>query len=572
MARRRKAGGDTAVTEAWRASRGGIVALLVFTAFINILKFASPLYLLQVLDRIPVSRSLETLVMLTAMVLIAIAAALALDIVRRRMLTRWGTWIERRFGPRLVAQELANPGPRPSADINRALSDLGRVRSFVSSAAASWLDVMWAPVFILGAWLIHPTLGLVALGGIGLLVILAVLQEWTTRDPRRVSNDASREAGGLVLDAERNRESVGALSMSQTLTDRWQRSADGRLTERERIEARQNFFRIFIRGVGEALRIAILAFGLWLSITGGLTLGGIFAARIMAGFGFTLSERAARNWRSLREARVAYAALKQRLADDEAVQTSVLPGTAQAPLIFDKASFRHQGQREDVIKRLSLQLDPGEGLLITGPAGTGKTTLSRLIVGVLEPRYGQVRLGDVEIVRLPAEMRSGLVGYMPQHTEIFTGTVRENIARLGDTAFAEVVEAARLAGIHDRIVALPQGYDTLVGPEAVGLSGSERKRIAIARAFLGKPRIIVLDEPMANLDDTARRALGASLKQLKAEGCTIVATQAVHSTPLSRMADKFLILGGDRHELREAEGREKPAAAAEGKAELRSVT
>nr|WP_256449524.1 ATP-binding cassette domain-containing protein [Paracoccus sp. Z118] len=544
--------------------------MILFTAFINILKFATPLYLLQVLDRIPVSRSLETLVMLTIMVLVAVVAALALEMVRRRMLTRWSIWIERRFGPRLVAQELAAPGPKPSTDINRALSDLGRVRSFVSAAAASWLDVMWAPVFILGTWLIHPTLGMIALVGTGLLVVLAIAQEWSTRDPRRVSNDASREAGGLVLDAERNRESVGALSMSQVLTERWQRTADGRLTERERIEARQNFFRIFIRGVGEVLKIGILAFGLWLTITDVLTVGGIFAARVMAGFGFTLCERAARNWRSLREARMAYASLKQRLADDGARQASVLPGTEQAPLIFDKASFRHQGQREDVIKRLTLQLDPGEGLLITGPAGTGKTTLSRMIVGVLEPRYGQVRLGDVEIGRLPAEMRSGLVGYLPQHTEIFTGTVRENIGRLGDVAFSQVVEAARLAGIHARIIALPQGYDTPIGPEAIGLSGSERKRIALARAFLGKPRIIVLDEPMANLDDASRRELGGALKQLKAEGCTIVATQAVHSTPLSRMADKFLILGGDRHELREAEGREKSSS--DGKAELRSVT
>ncbi|MDQ1901619.1 ATP-binding cassette domain-containing protein [Paracoccus sp. WLY502] len=571
MARRRKAGDDTAIMAAWRASRGGIVALVLFTAFINLLRFATPLYLLQVLDRIPVSRSIETLVMLTVMVLAAVAAGMALDVVRRRMLTRWGTWIERRFGPRLVRQELSRPGPRTSPDLNTALGDLGRVRSFVTRGAASWLDVVWTPLFLLGTYLIHPVLGAVAVAATALLVVLAILQEYTTREARRVQNDASREAGSLMTDAERNRESVAGLSMSSALTDRWQRSAGGRLAERERIEARQNFFQTMIRGLGEILRIGMIAFGLWLAVTGGMTLGGIFAARVMAGFGYTLAERAARNWRSLREARVAYVNLKQRLAEENGAETSVLPDTEQAPLVLDKVSFRHQGQRDDVIKRLSLTLTAGEGLLVTGTAGTGKTTLSRLVVGLIEPRYGQVRLGDVEVSRIPAELRSRLIGYLPQHTEIFSGTVRENIARMGDLPFGEVVAAARLAEIHDRIVALPQGYDTPIGPDLTGLSGSERKRIALARAFVGKPRLIVLDEPMANLDDSTRRALGSALKQLKADGCTIIATQAVHSTPLSRLADKFLILGGKSMEVTEAQSA-KNDTASEDTSGLRSVT
>lgn len=571
MARRRRAGNNTAITAAWRASRGGLAALILFTVFINLLKFATPLYLLQVLDRIPVSRSIETLVMLTVMVLAAVAAGLALDIVRRRMLTRWGTWIEHRFGPRIVQQELSRSGPQVSADMNNALGDLGRVRSFVTRSAASWMDVVWTPLFLLGTYLIHPVLGGVAVGATVLLIVLAVLQEYTTREARRVSNDASREAGNLMLDAERNRESVVGLSMSSALTERWQRSAGGRLAERERIEARQTFFRTLIRGLGEVLRIGMLAFGLWLAVTGGLTLGGIFAARVMAGFGYTLAERAARNWRSLREARMAYANLKLRLAEERETETSVLPDTDGAPFVLDKVSFRHQGQRDDVIRRLSLTLAAGEGLLVTGTAGTGKTTLSRLIVGLIEPRYGQVRLGDIEISRIPADLRTRLIGYLPQHTEIFGGTVRENIARMGDLPFSQVVAAAQLAGIHERIVALPQGYDTLIGPEVTGLSGSERKRIALARAFVGKPRLIVLDEPMANLDDSTRRALGSALKQLKSDGCTIVMTQAVHSTPLSRIADKFLILGGKSLEVTKAQT-DRTETASEDTTGLRSVT
>lgn len=543
--------------------------MLLFTAFINLLKFATPLYLLQVLDRIPVSRSLETLIMLTIMALVAVAAGLALDIVRRRMLMRWGSWIEGQFGPRLVGQELADPGLRPSADINRVLGDLARIRSFVGRSAA-WLDLMWAPVFFLGTYLINPVLGMVALGAVALLIVLSILQEWTTRDGRRMSREAYREAGDLVLDAERNRESMSALSMSSVLTERWQRSTRGRISERERVEARHNLFQTLIKGLGEVLRIGMIAFGLWLSVSGSLTLGGIFAARVMASFGYTLAERAARNWRSLREARAAYASLKQRLIEEDEVRPAILPSTPQAPLVLDKVSFRHQGQREDVIRRVSLTLEPGEGLVVTGTAGTGKTTLSRLIVGLVEPRYGQVRLGDVEIIRLPADLRSRLIGYLPQHTEIFTGTVQENIARMGDAPFADVVAAAELAGIHERIIQLSLGYDTLLGPSALGMSGSERKRIALARAFLGKPRLIVLDEPMANLDTASRRTVGAALKQLKLDGCSIVATQAVHSTPLSRMADKFLILGNRNPEVTTADAENKTGATS-NRRDLRSV-
>jgi ATP-binding cassette subfamily C protein len=564
MAKRRKAGQDTAVAAAWRASRGGLMAIGFFTVFINLLKFATPLYLLQVLDRVQASRSVETLIMLTVAALFAVACGYALDIIRRRMLTRWGIWIERQFGPRIVQMGLSG-SMRRDWDTGRALSDLGKLRSFVTHHAVAWIDVMWAPVFFLGVWLIHPLLGAVALGAVFLLVVLGVLQEWSTREPRRASSDAYREAGDLMLTAGRNKESVGALSMAPNLTERWRRSASSRLTERERIEARSTTFNSMIQALGEFLRIAMIAFGIWLVISGSLSLGGIFAARVMAGFGYRLADRAVRNWRSLREAMAAYANLKGHLAEGDAVPPTVLPGTTDAPLVFDLVSFRHPGERDDLFRRLSLELEPGQMLLITGTAASGKTTLARLMVGLLEPRYGQIRFGDVEVVRLPEGIRADLIGYLPQHTELFSGTIRENIARMGDGPVQAVVDAARLVGIHDMIVHMPQGYDTEIGADTHGMSGSERKRVAIARAIYRRPRLIVLDEPSANLDAPSRRLLEAALRELKEAGCTIVVTQAIQQSQMARIADKFLILGGRTPELTDS--------AAQGtKAKLRSVT
>lgn len=571
MAARRKAGAEAPLTQAWRQSRPGLLVVLVFTTTFNLLKFAMPLYLIQVLDRVPASRSIETLVMLTIMVVIAVGCGMALDVIRRRMLVRWGLWIERQFGPRVVGQGLdGRASADQSAEIDGALGDVGKLRSFVSGPLVSWLDIGFAPLFFIGIFLIHPLLGVIGLAALAVLILLGVLGDSLTRDARRASGDAYREQRALVQAAGQNRESVGAFSMAGALTERWRRTATARLEERQRIEDGHILFKTLRRGVGQFLRIAMIAVGVWLLVIGALSFGGIFAARIMAGFGFSLASDAISNWRNLRETRAAYLALRRRLAEDQAAPASVDGQPEAAPLILDQMSFRQPGERSYLFNRLSLELAPGEMLVVSGPAGTGKTTLSRLLVGVLAPRDGQIRLGDVELSRLPPRQRARLIGFLPQHTELFTGTIRENIARMDEGDFAGVTDATRLVGLHEMIIAMPQGYDTVISGDSFGLSGSERKRIALARAFYGRPRLIVLDEPTANLDSTARRAMENAVAELKEGGASIVVTQSIHSSQIARMADRFLILGGKRsHEVTENTGRETRARARD---HLRSVT
>ncbi len=570
MAKRRKAGRVTAITSAWRASRLGLACVVIFTAVFNLLKFASPLYLLQVLDRVPASRSIETLVMLTIAVVVAIACGLALEVVRRRMMVRWGIWIERQFGPRMVHRGLADGrAPEQATQISRALADVSKLRHFVTGPALSWLDVMFAPLFFAAIFLVHPLLGVIGLGSVLVLLGLGIINDILTREPRRASSDAYKEANALVLSAEQNRESVGALSMAPILTQRWQRTSTSRLEEHERIAGRQVLLNTMMHGVGRFLRIAMIAVGIWLVVQGSLTLGGIFAARIMSGFGYSLAERAVRNYRNLRETKTAYDAVKERLTDEDIARTSLLPGTIDAPMVLHEVNFRHPGQRTDLYRRLSLSLESGQMLVVNGTAGTGKSTLSRLLVGLLQPRHGQIRLGDVTIARLPDSVRADLIGYMPQHTELFSGTMRENIARMGEGDMEKVVAAAKLVGIHDMIVHLPDGYDTQITGDTFGMSGSERKRISLARTFYGRPRLIVLDEPSANLDAAARRIMEGALKSLKASGSSIVITQSIHSTQITRLADCFLILGGKSHEVTQNLGKQ---AAQKARDHLRSVT
>jgi PrtD family type I secretion system ABC transporter len=544
---------------------------VVFSAFINVLKFAVPLYMLHVFDRVPASRSIETLVMLTLIVIVALIAGLALEVVRRRMLSRWGIWIDQQFGVRLLHISLAN---RPFSDTPtapEALAELSTLRSFVTKSGTSWLDVVWAPLFFFGVYLIHPLLGALGVATIFVLLLLGPLQDLITRGTRRASRQAESAADKIVSGAERNIETVGALTMSTSLTERWRRSNIAHLEETDRSEANYALFRTMMRGLGQCFRIALIGVGIWLFLQNAVTLGGIFAARMMGGFGYALAERAVRDWRALKEARASYQQVKRLLADEGDKEASVAETVGQSALTVDGASFRYYSRRDYIVRRLSFEVSPGELLLIIGDAATGKTTLSRLLIGLLQPQHGQIRLGDIEVWRLPPDMRTQLIGYLPQHTELFHGTVRENIARMGEGRFADVVAAAKLANIHDVIVRLPHGYDTEISEEATGLSGSERKRIALARAIYGTPRVLVLDEPAANLDRPSRRAMEAAIVELKQAGSSIIMTQTAPSVRSSRIADKFLTLGGKEPEISIAPPGSSDLAGRTGTVDLRAV-
>jgi ABC-type protease/lipase transport system fused ATPase/permease subunit len=250
-----------------------------------------------------------------------------------------------------------------------------------------------------------------------------------------------------------------------------------------------------------------------------------------------------RYWQSLAEALAAFENLDRSWLPPATGATSVPVELVSAPLILDSVTFRHPGQPKATFRNVAMTLAAGELMVVTGGADTGKTTLSRLIVGLLKPRQGQIRLGDIAVDRLPLNLRTEIIGYVPQKSELIEGSVKDNIARFSDRPLEEVVRAAQLAGIHDVIVRLPAGYDTDVSEGSIVLSGSRRQKIAIARAFIGNPRLIVLDEPMTHLDAVSRRHIEASLLELKKTGSTIIVTQSIESTRLARIADRNWHLG-----------------------------
>lgn len=534
------------VEHAWRRSYPGLAAILFFSVFINILRLATPIYVLQLLDRVAASGSYETLVMLTIMTLVAVVTGVLLEVVRRRMFMHWGSWIEGVFGPRLFTAGLrSEPGESPLS--SRMLRDVATMRSFASgNGIIAWLDVAWAPVFALIVFMISPPLGYVVVVAALLTIAIGTASELMTRDSRNATLKASREDREWVASAERQRDTVGSLNMGANLAERWFQKATDRSREANRTRTLHIYLESVMRIVERCLRIAVLGIGIWLVIGNHLTIGAVIAANLLGRTSYSLVQNAMMRWREMVTARNSYGRLKAFLAKEVDSQVSVPKSKAPKPLVLDSVSYRYPNQPSSVFRDVNVTVQPGEVLCVVGPSASGKTTLMRLVSGLLEPRSGKVQLGDVDVYRLQAQNERE-IGSLPQEITLFPGTVRENIARMAEGKIERVVRAARRAGIHEIILKLPKGYDTEIADHEPLLSAGQRKAIAIARAYYSSPRLIVMDEPIPHLDEGTRRALYKAVLRWKRRGTIVVMT--TQSDELIRFADKVLVFDGRRHEL-----------------------
>lgn len=527
-----------AIQDAWRRSRTGIVIVLLLTSFLNVLKLTLPLYIFQLLDRVIASRSVDTLLLLSAITVFAMLAASLAEFLRRAMLGHWATWIVEHFGRQLF---LGSIDRRRARRPGKALDDLSTASGFVSSSAlSSWLDALFAPAFLLIVYLIHPLLAGIVFTGMLVMLSLGVANEMLTRPIRAEMRKARRRSESWLSAAEQQLETVSGLSIGERIADRWHASIARRGAE-------QRISRTTAAAIGEAMRfseaaqrIACYGVGVWLAIDGALSVGGIIAGAVLGRIGTSAVRRAMAHWRDLGLANRAYKRIKRRLDARRAQTNAVRDPDAKLSLHLDQVTFTHSAWSQPLFRQLELKIEPGELLCIIGPSGSGKTTLARLIAGVAEPTMGTIRLGGLDITRFSSSERQGLLGYLPQAIGLIDGTIAENIASLRGLDGRKIVEAARLAGIHDVIEALPQGYETRIGSQKSPLSGGELRRLALARAIFGKPRLIVLDEPETNLDPDLVEHLVRSIEVLRASGSAVVVTSQL--TLLSRMASVSILL------------------------------
>jgi PrtD family type I secretion system ABC transporter len=543
------------------------VAAAFFSLAINVLMLAPALFMLQVFDRVVSSRSVETLVMLLVLTLLALLAMAYLDAVRARLLARAAIRLERLLGPRVLARML-----HQSAHANRTLSlhglrDVNALRTFLTGPGViAIFDAPWVPLFVAIIFLFHPLLGAVALGGALLLLALTVLNEKLSRRSLEAMQSDARTAGRFVDQSLGNAEVVGALGMAGNVTQDWREKSDKVL--QSQFEANQigSFLSSTTRFLRQILQVVMLAVGAWLVIEQHATIGVMIAATIILGRALAPVEALIAGWKSLIEARGAYDRLAKVIASEPGAPDPMTLPPPKGALAVDNVVFGFCGQDPPIIRRVSFQLAPGTSLAIVGPSAAGKSTLARLMVGVWHPNAGAVRLDGADIRSWPRERLGPYIGYLPQNVEIFGGSVSRNIARMGEVDSEEVIRAAMRANAHEMILALPRGYDTPVGEGGTLLSAGQRQRLALARALYGSPPLVVLDEPNSNLDTAGEGALADAMHQLKAAGATLVVI--THRVPLLAMVDKVMVLRQGAVEkfgtLAEVLPRAGPTAVADG--------
>lgn len=513
----------------------------LFSLCINLLLLVPSLYMLQVFDRVLSSRSEETLVMLTVFTVGALGTMGALDWLRSRLLTLAGVRLERMIGPEVLAGLLRSAARIGGSEYVHGLRDVAMVRGFLAGPGiVSLFDAPWLPLYLAVIVLFHPLMGAVSLAGALTLIVIGVLNERLTRPPLEHSLNHSRRTGRYIELGLRNAEVVSALGMVGPVTDKWRRLNNEVLAAQVAASRAGSALAGWTKFVRWGTQSLVLGLGAWLVIDQHISAGVMIAATIILGRALHPVEALVVGWRGIIEAHGAAKRLSQLLA-----ATSSHPKPTELPeplgvLSVEQAAFSAPHGERPILRGVSLALAAGESLGLIGPSASGKSTLARLIVGVWPPQSGVVRLDGADIASWPRERLGRHIGYLPQDVELISGTVAENIARLGPIDDELVVEAARRAHAHDMILRLPQGYDTPIGEGGAALSGGQRQRVALARALYGNPCLVVLDEPNANLDAEGEAALARTIGDLKRLGVTVVVI--THRPSLLAEIDKVLVL------------------------------
>jgi ATP-binding cassette subfamily C protein len=512
----------------------------LFSLGINLLYLAAPLYMLQIYDRVISSASHTTLIMLTIVVLMAFIALAGLDVVRSRILTRASVRLDRKLGGRVLAATI-DTAAKGSPLGAQPLRDFDNFRQFLTGTGIRAIfDAPWAPIYFAVIFMLHPALGIFALLAGVALIGMAVLNERLVRAPLAESNDAAARNYRFTEMSLRNWEAVRAMGIFPGLLQRWSRDRNKVIERQVAASDRAAATQSLIRFLRLAVQSIILGIGAWLVIERQITVGAMFAASILLGRALQPIELMVGNWRNFYSARSAYDRLKTLLAANPESESKVQLPRPSGRIVIENLSYGIRGAQRQILYNINIAIEPGEVVAIIGPSGAGKSTLARQIVAVLSPVAGAVRLDGADVSKWPHDRLGEYVGYLPQDIELFADTVANNICRFRDSDDSAIIAAAQLAGVHNLILALPNGYDTQVGDGGAFLSGGLRQRIALARAVYGNPSLVVLDEPNSNLDQEGDQALAECITQLKSRRITVVVI--AHRSSTLGVVDKILVM------------------------------
>lgn len=523
-----------------QACKGYFATAAMFSLAINLLYLAGPLYMMQVYDRVISSASQITLLMLTMVLLLGYAALAGLDAVRARVLTRASVRLDHQMAPRVMIAVIDRTA-RGGSTRSQLLRDFDTFRQFITGAGVhAVFDLPWAPIYILVIFALHPLLGAFALACCIMLILLALINELAVKSPLSEANEAASRNYLFTEMSLRNTEVVRAMGMTAGLLRRWGRDRIRMIERQVTASDRASTMQSLIRFSRLSMQSLILGVGAYLVIERLTTAGAMFAASILLGRALQPIEQIVGSWRGLVSARGAFVRLRELLTAHPPRESGLTLPRPDGQLSVEGLSFAAPGTSKAILRGVAFRIEPGEVLGIIGSSGAGKSTLARHLVGVQTPSAGAARLDGAEI---SAWIRSSLgqhLGYLPQDVELFADSIAANIGRFNEGDDDAILAAARLAGVHEMIVRLPEGYDTQVGEGGAILSGGYRQRIGLARAVYGDPSLVVLDEPSSNLDADGDAALAHCILQLKQRGTTVVLIS--HRPATIGVCDKILVL------------------------------
>ena len=517
---------DDPVSRGLQASARKMIGIALFSGVINLLMLSGSLYMLQVYDRVIPSRNIATLVGLSLMVLFAYLMQGYFDALRARMLCRVATLFDVGLQDSIHTALATLPlrGARPMV-MQQPLRDLDQIRAFMSSMGpTAFLDMPWIPIFLIGLFLFHPAIGMTAVLGTAGIIAMTLVTDRMSRNAAKSAMDSSAQRQVLADTTQRNAEVIRALGMVDRFGGLWARVNERYLRENIRATDVSANLGSGAKVLRYVLQSGMLGIGAYLVVSDKASGGVMIASSIMMGRALAPVEVALGSWKQLVAARQGITRLRDicKTTAKPPAPPVMLPRPCRE-LTVQELSVAAPGTERPIVQNVSFALKAGTGLALLGASASGKTSLSKALVGIWPPTHGVVRLDGAAIDQWRNEDLGRHIGYLPQDVALFDGTVAENICRFDSEATSDaILKAAQIAGVHDVILRLPEGYSTRIGQGGASLSAGQRQRVGLARAVYGDPFLVVLDEPNANLDAEGENALGRAIQLLRRSGSIVI--------------------------------------------------
>lgn len=527
--------------EAILVSKKSFIIVGFFSMIINILMLVPSLYMLQLYDRVVTSRSQETLIMLTLIVIVLYITMALLEVVRSKILVKIGNRLDAILSQRIFNTLFEVENRYPGKASSMSLNDLTQVRQFLTgNGLFAFFDAPWIPIYIAVLFLFHPYFGYFSIFAAIVLVSITIVNEYSTKDKLLEANNLSR-ASTLYVDSNiRNAEVINAMGMNKNIQGIWEEKYYGFLNAQNEASNKAGIWSNASKSLRIFFQSIILGLGGYLAIKMEVSSGMMVAGSIIMGRALAPLDLIIGSWKGFSSARTSYNRLDALLRDFPKDKEYMKLPSPQGQIMLEGVVVVPPNASQPSIKGITMAINKGDVVGIIGPSAAGKSSLVRAILGLWPLVNGKARLDGADISQWNRVDLGEHIGYLPQDIELFEGTISQNIARFNEVDPAKVVEAAQRAGVHEMILRLPEGYDTKIGAGGVALSGGQRQRVGLARALYNNPVLVVLDEPNSNLDDQGELALIGAIKSLKEANSTVIII--THRPGILQVTNKLAVI------------------------------